>query len=78
MEKTILDAALSQGIWAVLAVFLFLYVIKENERYEEKQEEREIKYQNILLELADKLMTIDRIEEKIMEISEIIADSEQN
>ena len=28
MDGTILDAALSQGIWAVLAVFLLLYVVK--------------------------------------------------
>lgn len=78
MENTILDAALSQGIWAVLAVFLLLYVIRENEKCEEKQEERENKYQNILLELADKLITIDRIEEKIVEIRDIISGSEQN
>ena len=34
MDGTILDAALSQGIWAVLAVFLLLYVVKENEMKE--------------------------------------------
>ena len=32
MESTILDAALSQGIWAVLAVFLLVYIVKENEK----------------------------------------------
>lgn len=41
MDGTILDAALSQGIWAVLAVFLLLYVVKENEKRDLRQEERE-------------------------------------
>ena len=40
MDGTILDAALSQGIWAVLAVFLLLYVVKENEKRDLRQEER--------------------------------------
>ena len=39
MDGTILDAALSQGIWAVLAVFLLLYVVKENEKRVNTQEE---------------------------------------
>lgn len=32
METTMLDAALSQGIWAVVAVFLLIYVVKSNEQ----------------------------------------------
>ena len=48
MESTILDAALSQGIWAVLAVFLLVYIVKENEKRDAKQEEREKNYQKIL------------------------------
>ena len=35
MESTILDAALSQGIWAVLAVFLLVYIVKEKEKLPE-------------------------------------------
>lgn len=41
MEKEILTAALSQGIWAVLSVFLLFYIIKTQEKRDIKQEERE-------------------------------------
>ena len=36
METTMLDAALSQGIWAVVAVFLLIYVVIEKltEKYQ--------------------------------------------
>ena len=44
METTMLDAALSQGIWAVVAVFLLIYVVKSNEQRGKKQEERENTY----------------------------------
>ena len=37
METTMLDAALSQGIWAVVAVFLLIYVVKSNEQRGKKQ-----------------------------------------
>ena len=42
------DAALSQGIWAVLAVFLLIYIVKSNERFSARQEEREKQYQELL------------------------------
>ena len=45
MEESILEIALSQGIWAVLAVFLLIYIVKSNERFATQQEERENKYQ---------------------------------
>lgn len=44
METTMLDAALSQGIWAVVAVFLLIYVVESNEQRGKKQEERENNY----------------------------------
>lgn len=40
MEATVLDAALSQGIWAVVAIFLLIYVVKANEKRDLKQEQR--------------------------------------
>ena len=48
METTMLDAALSQGIWAVVAVFLLIYVVKSNEQRDKKQEERENNYQSVI------------------------------
>ena len=41
METTVMNVAVSQGIWAVLAVFLLIYIVKSNERFSARQEERE-------------------------------------
>ena len=54
MESSVLDAALSQGIWAVLAVFLLIYIVKSNERFSARQEEREKQYQELLSALTEK------------------------
>lgn len=48
MESTIMDVALSQGIWAVMAIFLLMYVVKGNEKRDLKQEEQEKNYQEII------------------------------
>lgn len=31
METTVMNVAVSHGIWAVLAVFLLVYIVKSNE-----------------------------------------------
>ena len=54
METTMLDAALSQGIWAVVALFLLIYVVKSNEQRDKKQEERENNYQSVIEKLTEK------------------------
>ena len=41
METTVMNVAVSQGIWAVLAVFLLIYIVKSNEQRDTKQEEPE-------------------------------------
>ena len=68
MESTILDAALSQGIWAVLAVFLLVYIVKENEKRDAKQEEREKNYQKIIEQLPEKFSVLDevRIKQRVL------------
>ena len=58
MESSVLDAALSQGIWAVLAVFLLIYIVKSNERFSARQEEREKQYQELLSALTEKDRTL--------------------
>ncbi len=54
MEATILETALSQGIWAALAVFLLISMMKENEKADQRQSEREARYQTLLTELTAK------------------------
>ena len=73
MDGTILDAALSQGIWAVLAVFLLLYVVKENEKRDLRQEERERNYQAIISQLTEKLNILDEVENGIADIKSFLS-----
>ena len=72
------DAALSQGIWAVLAVFLLIYIVKSNERFSARQEEREKQYQELLSALTEKFNVLSVIERDITEVKEyIMADTQE-
>lgn len=43
METTVMNVAVSQGIWAVLAVFLLIYIVKSNDRgIQSRKNERKI------------------------------------
>ena len=78
MESSVLDAALSQGIWAVLAVFLLIYIVKSNERFSARQEEREKQYQELLSALTKKFNVLSVIEKDIAEVKEyIMADTKE-
>lgn len=65
MEEIIIQLIQSQGIWAVLFVFLLLYTIKKNDKLDELQNTREKEYQQLLLELSDKLMIVNEINSKL-------------
>lgn len=72
------DAALSQGIWEVLAVFLLIYIVKSNERFSARQEEREKQYQELLSALTEKFNVLSVIERDITEVKEyIMADTKE-
>lgn len=78
MESSVLDAALSQGIWVVLAVFLLIYIVKSNERFSARQEEREKQYQELLSALTEKFNVLSVIEKDIAEVKEyIMADTKE-
>lgn len=68
MEQTLLEAATAQGIWVLLFIVLFLYTIKNHEKMLEKQEQREEKYQNLLLEMTEKFVVLENIQNSIEEI----------
>ncbi|MCI8318814.1 MAG: hypothetical protein HFG96_09935 [Lachnospiraceae bacterium] len=68
MESTIMDVALSQGIWAVMAIFLLMYVVKGNEKRDLKQEEREKNYQEIIEKLTEKFNVLDEVKNGISDI----------
>ncbi|WP_430408067.1 BhlA/UviB family holin-like peptide, partial [Intestinibacter bartlettii] len=51
MENQLVQIATSQGIWAVLSVFLIFYILKA-------QEKREENYQKMIFELTEELKII--------------------
>lgn len=58
----------NQGIWAMLSFFLICYILKAQQIRDEKQEEREKSYQNIIQQLTEKLNALDTINSTINEL----------
>ena len=78
METTVMNVAVSQGIWAVLAVFLLIYIVKSNERFSARQEEREKQNQELLSALTEKFNVLSVIEKDIADVKEyIMADAKE-
>ncbi|MCS4466074.1 BhlA/UviB family holin-like peptide [Clostridium botulinum] len=65
MENEILKSALSQGIWAVLSVFLLFYILKAQEKRDQKQDEREKNYQEIISKITDKLAIVEVVKKML-------------
>lgn len=65
MEEIVTQFIQSQGIWAVLFVFLLLYTIKKNDKLDELQDAREKEYQKLLLQLTDKLAIVNAMNDKL-------------
>jgi len=72
MEDEILKAALSQGIWAVLSIFLLFYILKAQEKRDMKQEEREKNYQDIITKLTDKFDIVDEVKKDVEDIKQYV------
>ena len=70
METTVMNVAVSQGIWAVLAVFLLIYIVKSNEQRDTKQEEREKNYQTVIESLAEKFQILNQVQSDLKEIKD--------
>ena len=69
MEAILTQLIQSQGIWAVLFVFLLLYTIKKNDKLDELQDAREKEYRELLLELTDKFSIVNEINSKLVQRS---------
>ncbi len=65
MEDIIIQLIQSQGIWAVLFVFMLLYTIKKNDKLDELQNTREENYQTLLTNLTQKLAIVNEIDSKL-------------
>lgn len=57
MEK-LLEFAISEGLGYALFVALLFYVLKQQEKRDEKADKREEKYQNIISDLSGKYSEI--------------------
>lgn len=65
MESEIIKVALSQGLWAVLFIWLLFYVLKENSK-------REGELRNIIDKLTDKFNILENVQTDVEEIKELI------
>ena len=64
--------AMSQGIWAVVSVSLLFYILKNQEKRDEKQEEREKNYQDIISRMSDKLIIVEDIKKDVGDVKDYI------
>lgn len=50
-----------EGVWAVLSLILIFYIIRTQEKRDLKQDERDMKYQDIISSLTDSLRDLKDI-----------------
>lgn len=71
MESELIKMAMSQGIWAVLSIFLIIYILKIQEKRDLKQDEREKNYFELIENLTDQMKIISNINNNIEELKKI-------
>jgi len=72
MEKTLFEMAASNGIWAALYVFLFIYVLLDSRKREKTLQETIGKNQKIIGELSERLEVVIDIHRNVNDIKEEI------
>jgi len=72
LEDKILEVASTQGIWATLTVALIFYILKNQEKRDLRQEDREKKYQEIISNLTDRFNLIEEVKRDVEEIKEYV------
>ncbi len=75
LESELIKIAVSQGLWATLAVVLILYILKAQEKRDQKQAERETKYQEIIKNLSHQLNIVTDLKQDIKDIKNHIISS---
>ncbi|MBS4843203.1 MAG: UviB-like protein [Clostridium sp.] len=58
MSDEIIQIVSSQGVWTLLSFLLIYYIVKAQEKRDEKQDEREKNYQVLISELTEKFELI--------------------
>ncbi len=68
MNEELINIVSTQGVWAILSFILIFYILKAQEQRDNKQEEREEKYQNIIAQLTERFQVIYSEVQDIKEI----------
>jgi len=63
--SSILTYFSAEGIWAILSVFLIFYIIKDQDKRDERQDLREEKYQDIIAGLTASLKDVAEIKDML-------------
>lgn len=77
MEQTLVDAALTQSIWAALSLALIFYILKKQDSRDQAQEKRENKYQGIIATLSERLTIVEELREDVKEIKKFVSPTEK-
>jgi hypothetical protein len=72
LESKILELAATQGVWSALSVGLIYYILKNQEKRDLRQEEREGKYQDIITTLSEKFNVVEDVKKDVEEIKVIL------
>ena len=65
MYQEILELAIKNGLWAVLFIVLFFYILRD-------AASREKKYQNTIDVLSSKLDSVETIKQDVEEIKQVV------
>lgn len=72
MLDELLRIASTQGLWATLAVVLIFYNLRNQEKHDKRQNERECRYQDLINRLAYQMNEMQEIKHLIEETKESI------
>lgn len=70
MKELFMELVSGQGIWTALSIILIFYIIKKEENRDQKQEQREANYQEIIDGLSTKLNIVLEVKDILLKLSE--------
>lgn len=68
MEGTLMELAAANGIWAALFVFLFIYVLYDSRRRENKYQKTIEENQSIIKELSSRFGILESVQKDVSDI----------
>lgn len=61
MNTELLNYFVNDGVWAILSAVLIFYILKQQEKRDAKQDERDTQYQTIITNLSTALKDMNDI-----------------